>query len=267
MCQIGFLSVNKLKDHVNFSPLHEKVLARLQNATTDTKKEKCHLLHECLQLFWRIGATLQINIYSNNEADSITIIASDPDNENAKSASVVADLSKVQESVRYLQKRSSSTTMVNFLMDRIEATLDTDGKLELGLKCLYDDPHGSVRSTKSNGDRDMPVRLRRRPSLIEAELKVAEFKKEAKELKVSREYASQLSESVRMSLVVFKHLAQDITARKESHRGPWLGAYNKLHHKAGVLQSRARLLGNTGLLDKLKTPGVALKQAAQPMQS
>lgn len=260
MCQIGFRSGDKLKDHVEFSPLHGKMLEKLQQAdpAAVAKPAKCKLLHEDLQLFWRIGVTLQVNIYSNIESDTITIIVLDPSDEEAPSASVVADLPKVQDSVRYLQKRSISTSMVEFLRDRISVKREEKSGFVASLKCLHDDPYECVLSDNHDGTHNIPVRIRRIPTIADAKRAVEHFKKEALELKVAREYADKLSESARLSLVAFKHLAQDISARKDKHReasSAWLNAYTKLHHKAGVLQTRARLMGKTRI-----EAGAALQQ-------
>lgn len=69
VCQVSLRSMSKLNDHVNYSPLHEKML----NPASETKQDQT-ILYEGMKLFWRLGETLQVNIFGNHKASKYTIV-------------------------------------------------------------------------------------------------------------------------------------------------------------------------------------------------
>ena len=108
VCQITLRSQQKLEDHVKYSPLHGSMLSKFQASSIGSVPADWTLLHEGLQLFWRLGETLQVNIYSSNTAGAVNVIVLDPeDNEKVECASFVLrekeDWSVVPHSMKVFQ--------------------------------------------------------------------------------------------------------------------------------------------------------------------
>lgn len=84
VCKISVRSAQKLLDHVNFSPLHKAALEG-SNKTCDaaplTPSSKAKttaqrlIIYDGTKLFWRINETLEICIYEDAGANSVTITA------------------------------------------------------------------------------------------------------------------------------------------------------------------------------------------------
>ena len=201
-------------------------------------------MHEGLRLFWRVGASLQVNIYGNFSQQVVAVLVLDPDND--ESVELLLDWAKVEKSVR-------KGNLVDFVLGRL-AVQRLNGKLSVTMSCLHDDEYPSVVLDREASS-GLTIRRQRSVTLDDVQNVRKAFVKEREQLQLERTNANQLSEAVRASLDAFQELANPAV------RAPWLHAFHKLSHKASVLQTRAMLSGNLPLQKRLRSPRRAMEAA------
>lgn len=277
ICNITFRSQGKLEDHVKYSPLHQSLIAKRASTPVVEKPmimeaipdppPSAELIYDGMKLFWRINKTLRINIFRDPGTNVGTVIGVEDDTDKATPA-IYVDLAKVEQSVRKAKGLAKDDTkinlkmpMANFILERLGAEKTEENKVIVTLKTLYDDLFDSISIVKSTGN--VVVSKRRRHSFEDAMNLQSLLDKETKQLTAERMIAGNMVSSTRRALGSMEELSFNIKKKADASpaKSKWLNSFNKLKTKASVLQTKARLDGNTDLMKKLETQSNAMKAA------
>lgn len=107
------------------------------------------------------------------------------------------------------------------------------------------------------------VERKRRPSVQDMDNLRGLFVEEATQLRGARQDAARKSQAVGIAYTAFKELADTIKDNNTfSAKTAWTAAYDKLAHKAKVLQTRAILSGDADLIHQLETTSAAMNAVA-----
>lgn len=263
VCKISVRSAQKLLDHVNFSPLHKAALEGGGKLVTGTDSAASvsvgqrRLLYDGTKLFWRINETLELCIYEDTGAYSVTVMAfrQDPVQQVPQQAvtPVVLDslrLRKVlglQVSAAFdANEANSAELMSKFVLSRLQAKRDEGGATSLYLQPLHDgepDPmlllHRQGNGLHAQLAFPADLSVRRRHTIDDVKEAEQGVKTAAAELRHARQQAESFSQLARISLEAFSRRHSPSKPDESKRRtSDWSRVYDRVALQNAVDRNR-----------------------------
>ncbi|DAZ94793.1 TPA: hypothetical protein N0F65_002406 [Lagenidium giganteum] len=272
VCKISVRSAQKLLDHVNFSPLHRAALEGNRDDRGFGSVSKAHqrrILYDGSKLFWRINETLEICIYEDVGANTVTVTAFQQQQSTEKISPVVLELRSLAKALEdpkhhHIQMKDgggggashAAENITKYILARLHARKDAHGHIALHVQKHPDEDfeptivashavatHHHSFNTHNHHGLPTDLAVRRRHTIDDVKEAQKGVTDAAVELKLARVKAETLSNLARISLEAFSTHGKPEFSRKKSE---WLRAYNRVTLQKAVEHNKDFLHSHPG---------------------
>lgn len=279
VCKISVRSAQKLLDHVNFSPLHKAALegggAKLSigggGSGSSLNRGQRRVLYDGSKLFWRVNETLELCVYEDTGANSVTVAAFQQQPQQQQQQQLVA-VSPVVLDAQRLRKAlgipstgsgaavdlmgrpavsegmtpSASDLVIKLLLARLQARKDAHGSTSLFLQRLH---NGEADPSQLLLVQHQPhvllglpsdLNVRRRHTIDDVKKAEKEVKVAAAELRQAQQQAESFSQLARISLEAFsrRNVASDALTDPKRRASDWARVYDRVALQNAVERSK-----------------------------
>lgn len=268
-------SAQKLLDHVNFSPLHKAALEgggpKVGSSTGGAGASRGirRVLYDGSKLFWRANETLELCIFEDTGANSVTVAAfqqqkqQQPHHQILSISPVIVDSGRLKQALGIENAApslmvdgnrpistpgdglppSAADHAVKFLLARLQAKKDAQGVVSLYLHRLHNgeaDPNLLLQNQHTlHALANLPsdLNVRRRHTIDDVKEAEKGVKVAAAELRQARQQAESFSQLARISLEAFSRRNEKEEEPKR-RASDWTRLYDRVTLQNAVERSK-----------------------------